>query len=107
MEPDEYRAYPGYQADAAQRNWNLGYIDARDGAQAIRQALESDRTGADVFIIANAGTVMSRPSAELAAEVFPDVAPAAGVGPNETLFSIEKARQVPGYERRHSWREHR
>jgi nucleoside-diphosphate-sugar epimerase len=108
MEPEEYRAFPGFDADPMQRKWNLwSYIDGRDGAQAIRKALETDRTGAEVFIIANADTVMSRPNADLLAEVFPDVPLAADVGPNETLLSIEKARQVLGYEPRHSWREQR
>jgi nucleoside-diphosphate-sugar epimerase len=108
MEPDDYRAFPGFNADASQRKWNLwAYIDARDGAQAIRKALEANRTGAEVFIIANADTVMSRPNAELAAEVFPDVPLAADVGPNETLLSIDKARQLLGYEPRHSWRDQR
>ena len=108
MEPEDYRAFPGFDADASQRKWNLwAYIDGRDGAQAIRKALEADRTGAEVFIIANADTVMSRPNAELAAEVFPDVPLAADVGPNETLLSIDKARQLLGYEPRHSWRDQR
>jgi nucleoside-diphosphate-sugar epimerase len=106
MEPEEYQAFPGFDADASQRKWNLwGYIDARDGAQAIRRALETERTCADVFIIANADTVMSRTNAELAAEVFPGVSLAADVGPNDSLLSIEKARQVLGYEPQHSWRE--
>ena len=108
MEPDDYRAFPGVDADASQRKWNLwAYIDARDGAQAIRKALEADRTGAEVFIIANADTVMSRPNAELAAEVFPDVPLATDAGPNETLLSIDKARQLLDYEPRHSWRDQR
>ena len=106
MEPDDYREFPGFDSDPMERRWNLwGYIDARDGAQAIRRALEADLTGAEVFVIANADTVMSRPSAELAAAVFPDVPLADDVGPNETLLSIEKARRVLGYEPQHSWRE--
>ena len=105
MEPDDYRAFPGFDADPMQRKWNLwAYIDARDGAQAIRKALEADLTGAQVFIIANADTVMSRPNAELAAEVFPGVPLAGDVAPNETLLSIRKAREVLGYEPRHGWR---
>ena len=108
MGSEDYRAFPGFDADAKQRKWNLwAYIDGRDGAQAIRKALEADRTGAEVFIIANADTVMSRPNAELAAEVFPDVPLAADVGPNETLLSIDKARRLLGYEPRHSWRDQR
>ena len=70
----------------------------------MRRALEADLTGSEVFIIANADTVMSRPNAELMAEVFPGVPLADGVGPNETLLSIDKARRVLGYEPQHSWR---
>jgi nucleoside-diphosphate-sugar epimerase len=107
MDPEDYRAFPAIDADTSERKWNLwAYIDGRDGAQAIRKALEADRTGAEVFIIANADTVMSRPNAELAAELFPDVPLAADVGPNETLLSIDKARRLLGYEPRHSWRDH-
>jgi UDP-glucose 4-epimerase len=39
------------------------------------------------------------------AEAFPDVPLAAHVALNETLLSIEKARQILGYEPQHSWRE--
>ena len=60
MEPDDYAAFPAFEDDAASRKWNLwGYIDARDGAQAVRLALESELTGLEVFIIANADTVMA------------------------------------------------
>ena len=105
MDPEDYEAFPGFDADASARKWNLwAYIDGRDGAQAIRRALEADRTGADVFIVANADTVMSRPNAELLAEVFPDVPLAREVGERETLLSIDKARELLGYEPEHSWR---
>jgi nucleoside-diphosphate-sugar epimerase len=105
MEPADYAAFPGYDADPSLRSWNLwGYIDARDGAQAVRRALEHDATGMDVFIIANADTVMSRPTAELAAEVFPGVAVRRELTGNETLLSIDKARRVLGYEPKHGWR---
>ena len=106
MEPDDYAAFPGYDADPRLRMWNLwGYIDARDGAQAVRRALEHRATGMDVFVIANADTVMSRPTAELVAEVFPDVPVRGELSGNATLLSIDKARRVLGYEPRHGWRE--
>src|SRR5580692_610203 len=61
MEPADYQAFPGFDADPRSRKWNLwGYIDARDGAQAVRRALEADVKGADHFIIANADTVMTQ-----------------------------------------------
>lgn len=106
MDTDEYQRFPAFDADPQARKWNLwGYIDARDGAQAVRRALELDATGADVFIIANADTVMQRSSASLMAEVFPDVPVKGELGEHETLLSIEKARRVLGYEPQHSWRD--
>lgn len=72
MYPHDYGQFPTFDADARLRKWNLwSYIDARDGAQAVRRALANKVTGTDVFIIANADTVMSRPNEELLAEVFP------------------------------------
>jgi nucleoside-diphosphate-sugar epimerase len=106
MSPDDYLEFPSFDADARRRSWNLwGYIDARDGAQAVRRALQHQSSGADVFIIANANTVMSRPNDELLAEVFPAVPVRRSVGANETLLSIDKARRVLGYEPQHSWRD--
>jgi nucleoside-diphosphate-sugar epimerase len=106
MEPADYASFPGFDADPALRKWNLwSYVDARDGAQAVRRALELEATGMDVFIVANADTVMSRPNDELIAGVFPDVPLKRAVGDHETLLSIDKARRVLGYEPRHSWRD--
>ncbi|MEP6799525.1 MAG: NAD(P)-dependent oxidoreductase, partial [Lapillicoccus sp.] len=106
MDPADYQRFPSYDADVMLRKWNLwGYIDARDGAQAVRRALLHDQPGMDVFIIANADTVMSRPNAELVAEVFPGVEVRGDLGEHDTLLSIAKARAVLGYEPEHSWRD--
>ena len=105
MEPADYAAFPSFDSDALRRKWNLwGYIDGRDAAQAVRKSLESSLTGAEVFIIANADTTMTRPNADLLAEVFPGVPVQGTVGPNETLLSIEKARRLLGYEPEYDWR---
>jgi nucleoside-diphosphate-sugar epimerase len=105
MDPEDYAQFPSFDADARLRKWNLwGYIDARDGAQAVRKALAHRAAGLDVFVIANADTVMSRSNSELVAEVFPDVAYDSRTEENATLLSIDKARRVLGYEPRHSWR---
>ncbi|WP_158864709.1 NAD-dependent epimerase/dehydratase family protein [Leifsonia sp. AG29] len=107
MDPEDYAEFPGFDADPRARKWNLwGYIDARDGAQAVQRALEWDATGFDRFIIAAADTVMSRPNAELVAEVFPGVPLKGDLGVNDTLLSIDKARRVLGYDPHHSWRDH-
>lgn len=107
MDPEDYAAFPAFDADATVRKWNLwGYIDGRDGAQAVSRALDTATPGFEAFIIAAADTVMSRPSAELAAEVFPDVELVRPVIGTETLLSIEKARRMLGFAPEHSWRNH-
>ena len=104
MLPGDYDRFP--YDDARERSWNLwGYIDARDGAQAVCRALEYDATGADVFIIANADTVSSRPTADLAREVFPDVPVRRQLGTHETLLCIDKARRLLGYQPAFGWRD--
>lgn len=105
MEPADYAAFPSFQADPRSRIWNLwGYIDARDGAQAVRRALAFDGTGVEVFVVANADTVMERSSASLAAEYFPDVPVTRELGEHETLLAIDKAKNLLGYAPEHSWR---
>jgi UDP-glucose 4-epimerase len=105
MDPEDYVEFPDFDADATLRKWNLwGYIDGRDGAQAVLKALELDTTGFDRFIIAAADTVMSRPNAELVVEVFPGVPVTQELGEHDTLLSIDKARRVLGYIPQHSWR---
>jgi len=103
--PEDYAEFPSFDADPTLRKWNLwGYIDGRDGAQAVLRALELDTTGFDRFIIAAADTVMSRPNAELVAEAFPGVPVTRDLGDHDTLLSIDKARRVLGYDPQYSWR---
>lgn len=107
MDPEDYAQFPDFDRDPHLRKWNLwGYIDARDGAQAVRRALEHNGSGMEVFVIANADTVMSRSSADLVAEVFPGMEVRRELGEHETLLGIDKARRVLGYEPEHSWRDH-
>lgn len=106
MDPEDYAEFPSFDADATLRKWNLwSYIDARDGAQAVLRALENAPAGFDRFLIAAADTVMSRPAAELVAEVFPDVPVRGELAPHASLFSTDKARRLLGYEPQHSWRD--
>lgn len=104
MDPQDYAAFASFNSDARLRKWNLwGYIDGRDGAQAVSRALENAKPGFESFIIAAADTVMSRPSAELVAEVFPGVALSREISGRETLLSIDKARAMLGYAPEHGW----
>lgn len=107
MDVEDYQAFPSFDADPRKRKWNLwSYIDARDGAQSVRKALEARWTGFEAFIIANADTVMTRPNAALMAEVFPGVELRPTMTANGTLLSIDKAKRLLGYAPQHSWRDH-
>jgi len=66
--------------------------------------LEADFTGAEVFIVADADTVMGRTNDELLREVFPGVPRTRALEPHETLLSIDKARRRLGFDPQHSWR---
>ena len=105
--PADYAQVPGYWTDVRSRRWNLwGYVDVRDVALACRLALDVPTTGSRNVIIAAADTVMDRPSAELMAEVFPDVPLTRPLIGYETLLAIGGARELLGYVPEHSWRDH-
>ena len=105
--PADYERFPSYWPDPSLRKWNLwGYIDERDAAAATRLALEADTEGSTSYIIAAADTVMNRPSADLLKEVFPGVPLRHDVGEFGSLLAADRAREVLGFEPRHSWRDH-
>jgi nucleoside-diphosphate-sugar epimerase len=105
MEPHDYARFESWQDDPHARKWNFwGYVDARDVAQSCRLGLETTLSGAEVFVIAAGDTCMRRSNAELMAEVFPHIALQSGLGANDTLLSIDKARRLLGYQPRFSWR---
>ncbi len=107
MEPDDYQAFPGFWDDPRLRKWNLwGYVDVRDVALAIRLGLDADLKDADIAIVAAADTVMHANSTDLMAEVYPEVPLRRPVSGRETLLSIDRARQLLGYEPAHGWQDH-
>jgi len=107
MDVEDYKAFPSFDSDPKKRKWNLwGYIDARDGAQAVRKAIEAEFKGFEAFIIANADTVMSRANASLMAEVFPGVEQRPNMSSAGTLLSIDKAKRMLDYNPQHTWRNH-
>jgi nucleoside-diphosphate-sugar epimerase len=105
FEEQDYATIPSFWADPALRRWNLwSWVDARDVAQACRLGMEADVSGAEVFTIAAADTLMRTPSRDLMSAHFPKSKLADELGEFETLLSIGKARRMLGYSPRHSWR---
>jgi nucleoside-diphosphate-sugar epimerase len=106
MEPADYIRFPRFWSDPRLRSWNAwGYVDGRDVAASVRLAIEADVQGAEVCIIAAADTVMNRPSADLMAEVFPEIPVRETLNGRQTLLSIERARQLLGYTGNHTWQD--
>jgi nucleoside-diphosphate-sugar epimerase len=108
MSPTDYQQFPSFWADPLARKWNLwGYVDERDVAAACRLALTVPAdaiAGNPSFIIAAEDTVMNRPSADLLHDVFPGVPLTREVAEYGTLLAIDHAREVLGFQPRHTWR---
>jgi nucleoside-diphosphate-sugar epimerase len=106
LDPADYERVPGYWPDPRARHWNLwAYIDVRDAATACRRALEAEVNGAEVFTIAAADSIMTTPNADLVHEVLGEIPLDPDLGVTETLLSVRKAREILGWEPRHSWRD--
>ncbi len=105
FEPHNYADIPSFAADPALRAWNMwSWVDSRDVALACRLCLTADVSGAEIFTIAAADTLMPQPSRALLARAYPGVPVATDLGEFETLLSIDKARRMLGYAPKHTWR---
>ena len=78
-----------------------GTVDRVEG----RRIMSSARLYDGDVLTAEADGIFLQPRPELAAEYFPDVPVMRELGEHETLLSIEKARNLLGYEPVHSWRD--
>ncbi len=106
FEQPDYAQIPSFWANPDLRKWNLwSWVDSRDVALACRLSLEAKITGAEVFTIAAADTLMKQSNKELMAKAFPGVPLRANTGDHETLLSIDKARRMLGYVPQHTWRD--
>lgn len=107
IEPHEYAEYFGdYLADPSLRRRNVfAYIDTRDLAQMVQRCLETDGLGYEVFNVANADMSVSAKTDEIIARFYEGVEVRGDLGPDETFYSIEKARRLLGFEPQHSWRD--
>jgi nucleoside-diphosphate-sugar epimerase len=104
--PADYPKIPGFWRDPLLRVFNLwGYVDVRDAAQACRRALDADVIGARSYVIAARDSLMDRPSAELAAEVFPRVPVRGELSGYVSLLDSTRAAGELGYVAEHSWRD--
>jgi len=67
--------------------------------------LKKDYVGHHQYLIAAADTCMRKPNDELVKQCFPDVKYTPTKGSNDTLLSIDKARQELGFDPQYRWEE--
>ena len=107
IEPHEYaEMFPPFLADPSLRRRNVfAYIDTRDLGQMVRRCLEVDGLGYEVFNVANADMSVAATTQEVRDGFYGDVELRREMGRDETFYAIDKARDLLGYEPRHSWRD--
>jgi nucleoside-diphosphate-sugar epimerase len=107
IEPDEYaRNFPAFMEDPAMRRRNIfAYIDARDLGHMVDRCLKTDGLGYQVFNVANPDMSVNISSAEVRERFYPGVEVRKEMGENETFYSIDKAREMLGFDPKHSWRD--
>lgn len=85
----------------------FNYVDARDVADFLLTLLERfDRVdNGQVFFVGAADAMAVRPLSELMPEIYPELAQLSqGLTGSSPAFSIDKAREVLGWEPKRSWR---
>jgi nucleoside-diphosphate-sugar epimerase len=107
IEPHEYaELFPDFLQDPTMRRRNIfAYIDARDLGQMVDRCLRTDGLGFEVFNVANADLSVAATTDEVLAEFYDGVEVRREIGPRETFYCIDKARDLLGYAPQHSWRD--
>jgi nucleoside-diphosphate-sugar epimerase len=107
IEPHEYaEMFPDFLADPSLRRRNVfAYIDTRDLGQMVQRCLEVDGLGYEVFNVANADMSVAATTQEIRDRFYDGVELRRQMGPDETFYSIDKARELLGYAPQHSWRD--
>jgi len=106
MLPQEYESFKTWQDDPMARYWNCwGYIDARDGGQAVSKSLASQLKGHHQYLIAAEDTCMRKSNDKLVKAAFPKAKYTPTNGPNDTLLCIDKAKKELGFKPAYKWQD--
>jgi len=106
IEPHEYESdFPKYIADPGLRRRNIfAYIDARDLAHMLDRCLHTDGLGYRVFNVANPDTSVAIDTDEIRDRFYPGIPLRKEMARHETFYSIDRARNLVGFEPTHGWR---
>ncbi len=107
IEPHEYAEnFPAFMDDPASRRRNIfGYIDARDLGHMVDRCLAVDGLGYQVFNVASPDMSVNVSTDQIIADHYQGVPQNRDMGRDETFYDITKARNLLGYDPKHSWRE--
>jgi nucleoside-diphosphate-sugar epimerase len=105
IEPHEYATLFPFDDPAERRRNIFAYIDARDLGQMVDLCLRKDGLGYKVFNVANPDPSVDATSDEIAARFYDGVPKRRDMAPDETFYSIEKARRMLGFDPVHRWRD--
>jgi len=107
IEPQEYATkFPDFLEEPAKRRRNIfAYIDARDLGHMVECCLNTDGLGYQVFNVANPDMSVAAKTGEILSEFYQGVERKRDMGPDETFYSIDKARKMVGFSPSHSWRD--
>lgn len=89
------------------RDHLFSYLHVTDAASIARLAVEAEFTGHEVFWAVAGDTTLEEDSQTVADRIYPDLDRRAGFEGRESLISIEKARDVLGWEPSRSWTDYR
>lgn len=105
MEPQDYDALaPAAAADPAIRRRNIfAYIDAVDLGRMVDCCLRTDGLGYEVFNVANPDSSVALPTPDVVARFYDGVALRRAVSGRETLYAIDKARRLVGFDPQARW----
>jgi nucleoside-diphosphate-sugar epimerase len=108
LSKQEARAEAGqFAADPLRNQAGLwSYIDERDAAAACLNAIDAPDFGFSILNIIGSDTLATIPTDEALDRYAPDVERRAAFPSFQSPFSTERARQVIGFQPRHSWRTH-
>ncbi|SEE70751.1 NAD-dependent epimerase/dehydratase family protein [Ruania alba] len=102
--PDEYATFERAGEPTYRRDLLGSWIDSRDGALAVRLALEAPAPGFRVYNVAHPESGTQAPSREVAERWFPGTPVAGDLGEYESLMSTRKIQRELGFAAQHDWR---
>jgi len=107
IEPHEYATLvPEWRSNAACRRRNIfAYIDTRDLSHFVDCALAKNGLGYQVFNVANPDSSVGLPSEKVIEQFYSEVPQQRKLGEFETFYSIDKARELLGFDPESRWRD--